>query len=295
LVFGAGAIGSVLATLLSERHEVDVAVRGDRIERVAREGISITGTMERTIRPDPHPEGTYDVIFITTKAYETATAAEAVGPFTHEDSVVASLQNGMSNLEILEKHFGDHALAGLTTMGATKVDPVTVNLVDRGRTVVGPPSGCPDRARIVASMLNDVGMDCTVSSDIHAEVWMKAVINTSINPVATLAGRSNGAILEHPPLYRLSERACAEAVRAAEANGVALPVANAFSLVKEVIWSTRNNRCSTLQDLATNRRSEIDEITGALVQKGEAAGAVMAVNRSLWALIREMEGRPMDY
>ena len=84
-------------------------------------------------------------------------------------------------------------------------------------------------------------------------------------------------------------------MRAAEANGVALPVANAFSLVKEVIWSTRNNRCSTLQDLATNRRSEIDEITGALVQKGEAAGAVMAVNRSLWALIREMEGRPMDY
>lgn len=293
LVFGAGAVGSVAAVLLSARHEVAVAVRGERGERIAREGITITGAVERTVRTGTRPEGRYDLILVTTKAYDTAAAAEAVAPFAGEDTAVVSLQNGLGNLELLEGRFGDRAVAALTTMGATRTDDTTVKLVARGRTVVGS-TGRPDRARAVAAVLKEAGLDGVVAEDIRGEIWMKAVVNAAINPLAALAGGDNGRLLEHPPILRLSEKACGEAVQAARATGVALPAADPFARVKEVVWSTRNNRCSMLQDLEAGRRTEIDEITGEVVRRGEAAGVPMTVNRSLWALMRAAEGRRED-
>jgi len=291
LIFGAGAVGGALAALLSPANEVDVAVRG-RAGAIAKDGITVTGAVERTVRPRTRPDGIYDVIFVTTKAYDTATAAEAVAHHVGEGTAVVSLQNGMGNLELLEARYGDRAMAGLTTMGVTRTGDTTVRLVAKGRTVIGSRAGRTGAAQAVAALLRSAGLDAAASEDIVAEVWMKAVVNAAINPLAALAGGPNSRLLEHPPLLRLSERACIEAARAAEAAGVTLPAPDPFARMKEVLWDTRNNRCSMLQDLEAGRRTEIDEITGALVRRGEEMGVTMAVNRSLWTLMREAEGRP---
>jgi len=292
LIFGAGAVGTVLAAMLSPNHEIDVMVRGERERLVAEEGLTVRGMVERTVRPGVGAKGIYDIIFITTKAYDTATAAEAVEAYADEHSVIASLQNGMGNLDVLAERFGERAVIGLTTLGATSEGPTTIRLVDRGRTTFGSPSEGGEGAATVAAMLKSSGLDSVVAGDIRAEMWMKAVVNACINPLAALAGSANGGLLEHPPLMALSRQACGEAAMAAKEHGVALP-ADPFSKVKEVIWATRSNRCSMLQDLEAGRRTEIDEITGELVRRGEARGMEMPVNRSLWVLMRAAEGRPL--
>jgi 2-dehydropantoate 2-reductase len=41
-----------------------------------------------------------------------------------------------------------------------------------------------------------------------------------------------------------------------------------------------------LQDLDRGKRTEIDEINGALVRAGESKGLALPVNRALWVLVR---------
>lgn len=291
LVFGAGAVGSVLAAMLSPGHEVDVAARGERLFRIADEGITVHGAVERKARVGTRPRGRYDMVFIATKAYDVATAAEEVEGFVGADTLVVSPQNGLRHMDILVERFGDRVVLAPTTMGATMAGPSTVRLASAGTTVVGSPTGRTERATEVAAALSDAGLRSEVSDNIAGEVWMKAIVNACINPIAALAGVPNGVLLERRPLLTVAERTCSEAVAAAEANGIAPTRPNAFAWVKEVMRTTSENRCSMLQDLEAGRRTEIDEINGELVLKGEEKGIRMDVNRSLWTMVRTAEGR----
>jgi 2-dehydropantoate 2-reductase len=55
-----------------------------------------------------------------------------------------------------------------------------------------------------------------------------------------------------------------------------------------VLRTTAANRSSMLQDVERSKRTEIDQINGELVRRGEAKGIPMPVNRALWALVRSM-------
>ena len=293
LVFGAGAVGSVLAAMLSPCHELDVAARADRLPRIADEGITLQGAVERTERPGTRSRGRYDMVFIATKAYDVITASEAMRAFVDGNTIIVSPQNGLRHLDVLAERFGDRVVLAPTTLGAAVVGPTTVRLTSTGTTVVGSPSGRAERTAEVAAVLNEAGLRSEASDNIMGEVWMKAIVNACINPIAALAGIPNGVLLERKPLLTIAERACSEAVAAAEASGITLTRRDAFAWVKEVMRSTSENRCSMLQDLENGRRTEIDEINGELVQKGEAKRIPMAVNRSLWTMVRTAEGRRM--
>jgi 2-dehydropantoate 2-reductase len=75
---------------------------------------------------------------------------------------------------------------------------------------------------------------------------------------------------------------------AAKSNAIALEVEDPFETVLEVLRTTAQNRSSMLQDVERGKRTEIDQINGALVRKGEDRGVPMPVNRSLWELIRSL-------
>ena len=49
------------------------------------------------------------------------------------------------------------------------------------------------------------------------------------------------------------------------------------------------NRCSMLQDLELGRRTEIDELNGALVKLGEGSNVPMPMNRALWSLVSSID------
>ena len=49
---------------------------------------------------------------------------------------------------------------------------------------------------------------------------------------------------------------------------------------------------STAQDLARGRRSEIDQLNGWLVRRGEALGVPTPVNRTLHGLVKLLEDPP---
>ncbi len=291
-VFGAGALGSLYGGLLSTEHEVTLIGRAEHMEAVERTGLRISGLREGVFHPVARTSatglGTQDMVLITVKAYDTRTAAREVAEIVGDGSVVVSLQNGLGNSEVLERAFGPRAVVGVPFMGVTFEVPGHVRLAGLGDTVLGSPCGQHGTAIRAGEVLGAAGMPTRVSANIASEVWMKAVVNASINPITALVRKENGSIMQHRELQELSRAACLEGARAAEASGIALGRGDPFDKVLEVARMTARNRSSMLQDVERGKRTEIDAINGALAAAGEAHGVDMPVNRALWSLVRAL-------
>lgn len=289
-VFGAGGVGGLLGGMLSPGHEVSLIGRHELVLAVERDGLRLSGTVDGTYRPAVRETveglGEQDVVFITVKAYDTDAAVREVTPLVGAHTLVASVQNGLGNVEKLVRGFGPRAIVGVPVLGATVLGPGRIRVSGLKDVAVGSTVGQHGNAMRLGALLSDCGIPSRMSANIISEVWSKAVVNAAVNPITALVGKENGAILRDDGLLEVSRAACMEGARAAEASGVSLGSDDPFERVLEVVRATSGNRSSMLQDVERGRRTEIDEINGALVRAGEAMGVEMPVNRALWALVR---------
>ena len=106
-MFGAGAIGSLVAARLAQEHEVSLVGRPDHVEAIREHGLRVSGHTELVQSDLTAVTGVEnlsgsppDAVLLTVKAYDTATAVEALAPF-HDASMFVSLQNGLGNEEII--------------------------------------------------------------------------------------------------------------------------------------------------------------------------------------------------
>ena len=289
LVFGAGAIGSWLGALLSMENEVTLVGRPAHVESIRRNGLRISGRTTLVARPTAVaevPPDVPDVIFVATKAYDTANAADALRAFWRRSTFV-TLQNGLGNAEALAAK-AERVLAGTTTHGVTFVGPGEVLHAGVGDTTLGPFAGTTRAdAQHLATALTAGGIATTVVMDPRPELWAKAVVNTAINPLTAVLRRPNGELVRHADLRDLLERLAREGAVAARAAGVDLDPDGIAAKAAEVAARTAENRSSMLQDVERGRRTEVEAITGELLRA--ARGVVLPYNERVYALVRGVE------
>src|SRR5213594_1569333 len=106
LVFGAGAMGSFFGGLLSQRHDVTLIGRGAHISAIKSHGLRISGKTAIIAKPRAAtrvPEHARpDVVFITTKSYDTANTMIALRAFA-DRAIFVTLQNGLGNAETIAR------------------------------------------------------------------------------------------------------------------------------------------------------------------------------------------------
>lgn len=295
VVLGAGALGSFFGGVLARKHDVTLVGRDPHMAAVDGEGLRVTGMTDLHVRPDAVTDaaaaGVPDVLLVTTKAYDTATALDDAAPLLGEATVVASLQNGLGNLEALADRVpADRVVGGVTTHGVTHEGPGVVRHAGQGDVVLGTLGGDGEGAADrVADALRSAGLDAEVTDRIRGEVWAKVVVNAGINPLTAVTGLRNGALVEEEPLEELMAAACREAVAVARAEGVDLPDVDLVERTRQVAGATAGNKSSMLQDVERGRRTEIDAINGEVARRGRELGVETPVNRTLWALVRGIE------
>jgi len=291
LVFGAGAIGSLLGGLLSGAHDVTIVGRRPHVDRVNRQGLRITGLTRRIVWPTAAtevPTGGFDVVFVTTKAYDTANAVGALRAFWRRSTFV-TLQNGLGNAERIAEH-ADRVLAGATSHGVTFVAPGEIHHAGVGDIALGPwKATTVDDAERLANALTASGLPAIATSDVRRELWAKVVVNAAINPLTAVLREPNGVLVDHDDLRSLLADVAREAVAAANAAGVELAEDELVRRTAEVVAMTAENRSSMLQDIERGRRTEIDAITGELLEVASRAGLDLPFLRTMDALVRGLE------
>jgi len=303
VVFGAGALGSLVGGLLTREHAVTLVGRDPHVAAVRENGLRVTGAVETTVHPRATTDGTEldaDLAVVTVKAGDTATAAEQLA--TGEIELVWSLTNGLVE-ERLHDSLGDRVLAGTATYGAELPEPGVVRCTGVGELHVGE-LACGDasddtdatpsrRVRRVAAACRAAGLSTTADPQMARRRWRKLAVNAGINAVTALARVENAGVLSEPAAA-VAARAARETARVARESGVDLTDETAVAAVREVASATADNRSSTYQDVLAGRPTEVDAINGAVVRRGEAAGVDTPTNRTLAELLRAWETANAD-
>ncbi|MBM4326740.1 MAG: 2-dehydropantoate 2-reductase [Deltaproteobacteria bacterium] len=297
-VVGAGALGSVLGSLLFEAGVDVVLIRRnrDQAHHIQEHGLWLEGVSgERLLRPrivaDPGEAGKVDLALFLVKSYDTVTALDTAAAVLADDGVILTLQNGIGNFESLQSAFPGRVLLGITTIGALALEKGKFRHTGYGQTYLGEPDGTvTPRARSVGSILEKMGSGpAHVSENALGSVWSKLVINAAINAPATLLRIRNGDLTQTDSGRELIHRVVRECLAVVMAKGISLIFEDPEAQVAQVCEATSGNLNSMLQDILAGRRTEIDFINTAVAREAEALGIDATVNRTLGLLVKSLE------
>ncbi|NLO72502.1 MAG: 2-dehydropantoate 2-reductase [candidate division WS1 bacterium] len=294
IVVGPGAMGCLHAALLTGAG-FRVALldhRPERAQLLNRRGIEVTVPGEATrsysvpTTTDPHSLPPADLLLIFTKAYDLAEALGHASPLISPQTVVLTLQNGLGNYELLAQRVSPaRVLAGSTSSGATLTAPGEILVAAIGETLIGSPAGDRALAAEVVEIFQQAHLPASLADNVDTVLWRKVLINAALNPLGALTRRHNGELLALPPLRDLLGRVAAETHAVALALGLPLEDLDPLAAVEEVCQNTAGNQCSMLQDVLAGRRTEIQQINGEIVRRGQAVEANVTLNEALVALV----------
>jgi len=298
LVLGAGAVGGYFGARLAEGgHDVSFVARGENLEALRRDGLTVRLT-ERTLHlapvhavGDPAHAPRPDLVLVCVKSYDTAAAAAALRPVVGPETIVLSLQNGIENEAVLARTLGlPPLLIAFTRIGVALVAPATIEYSGRGSIVFGEPDGRETpRARRVADALAAAQVPYQLHSDILVPTWEKLAWNAGFNAVTTLTQSSVAEVLAQPASRDLVVAAMEEVDAVATALGIGVRRTRTEAVLADSVAGLPDFETSMLQDYRRGRRLEHDAINGAVVRAAARAGVSVPVNRLLLALLTRLD------
>jgi 2-dehydropantoate 2-reductase len=299
-VVGAGAMGAIFGARFAQAghdtHLVDVAV--PLVDKINSDGITVVRGDDETVTQvpattDPASVGPVDLVVFCVKCYHTPSAAEAARPLVDSSTVVASLQNGWGNGDVLAGVFPpEQIVVGVTYNSGTVLDVGRVAHPGVGPTTVGSftdgEGGGPER---LAEALMDGGLEVTVASPIRPEIWKKLILNAATLPTGALIGMNAGALTAHPDMKQLVSETAREAVAVARALGYDIDEQERIDAIHGLLERAGPARGSMLQDFEARRRTEIDVINGAVVRAAADTDVPVPINRAFVALVKGWESQ----
>jgi 2-dehydropantoate 2-reductase len=287
VVFGAGAIGSLFGGLLSKTNNVILIGRKNHVQAINSINLKIIGKTKKEIKLQAFENVTkvtdVDLIILTVKSFDTDIAVKQLKPLINSKTIIMSLQNGLHNIDKIQKYVNKNQIvAGITTHGAIFEKPGLIIHSGIGKTTIGELNGKKTPRIIqIAETFNKAEIKTTINSDIKDEIWIKAIINSSINTLTTFFNCKNGYLLENPILENLVEKICIESTNVAKSEGYKFDNYTMIKKTKEVINDTIDNYSSMLQSIKQKKKTEIDSINGKIVECGRKNNVDLTLNEIL--------------
>jgi len=230
-----------------------------------------------------------EVLIIAVKAYDTKAVAASYRRIVPLETTVLSLQNGLGNIETLQSALKNELLAGSTTEGAFSLGPGSVLHTGRGLTVIGDPRGTKsDTCSRIKIAFEEAGFRTKISSNIAGVLWTKAIVNAAINPLSGLTRLPNGALAKSAEIREIGFRVIDEGISVSRAERVRL-AGDPRKLWRRILFSTRANKSSMLQDIERRKMTEIRQLNGAILSRGKRRGVETPTNEILTKLVLGIE------
>ena len=291
LIVGTGALANLFAARL--------AAAGNRVRMLGSwpEGLAALTNLGVTlaqadgslrsypVKASANPRDFSGVRFalVLVKSWQTEHAADQLFECLAVDGLALTLQNGLGNREKLVNKLGAERVAfGVTTGGATLLGPGQVRAGGEGKSSVA------NHARVspLVEVLSAASFQVETTDNVDSLAWGKLVVNAAINPLTALLGINNGELIKRSTARDLCAALATEVAAVAGKKNISLPFAYPVKAVEDVIESTAGNQSSMLQDVLRGAPTEIDAISGAVVEAGREVGVSTPVNEVMWKLVK---------
>lgn len=224
------------------------------------------------------------LLLVTTKAQDVKTAVHSVLPFLSADCPIILLHNGLGVAAQLNK-IAQPLLLAVTTHAVCKKGYRYVQTA-KGHTELGPLNAAAKNQLKLAKALDLALPTVSWHDNILPCALRKFAINCVINPLAVKYHCKNGNLLTH---FAQITQLCQEVATVLPDLGLDMTAKQLSLRVIEVIQLTTENTCSMLQDIQARRITEIDFITGCLLQFAEQNGHTLPLNQTLYQQVKNIE------
>ena len=298
-ILGAGAMGMLFGGYLSRNNQVWLLdVDAARVEKINAEGVRIRekdGSCQ-TFSPAAVtdsaglPQMDLVVVFVKSMFTNDALARNRglIGPQTY----LMTLQNGAGH-EAKLLAFADraHVVIGTTQHNSSVIENGMINHGGSGPTAIGLLDGRGEALVPLAEQFSACGLACSVNSDVKKQIWHKLFTNTAASSLTAVLQVPLDFIAEDPHAHGLMERLCREAVAVAAAEGAAFDAQAVIDEVETVCRNAKGGYTSIYADIKNGNRTEVDTISGSVVEAARAAGIAVPCHEMVVALIHALEAK----
>jgi 2-dehydropantoate 2-reductase len=308
LIIGSGAMGSLFAGKLKQStFDVTLFNRiNNHVNQIRENGLRIVerdGTVSQIKIPvitEPEQlEEKYDLIIILVKTFVTEQVIGKVMHTISKDTVVLTLQNGVGNLEALQRLLPDHEIAaGGTHSGAGVLEDGLIAHRAWGDTFIGYSDKQTKSLKLekVADMFTRSGLQTFVVDEVQSIIWSKLLLNVAYNGLTAVTRLKNGDVVLSKEGQELVRDLVEEALSVAKAQGVTLLYSDPVKECIELgLTKIGQNKSSMLTDVLNRRKTEIDVINGTIVKYGEMLSIPTPCNKMITQLVKVIENSYLNH
>ena len=198
--------------------------------------------------------------------------------------MILTVQNGITGGESLAAAFGwDRVLEGATYIETSIAAPGrVVQSGSAARIEFGERDGSvTERVEKVRDVLAVPGVQVDVSSDIRASLWSKMVAIGALGTVVTAARASLPEVLAMEEGENTIRTVMEEIVASGKSQGIRFPNRIVDAKMTDAIAEADEFQSSLQSDFNRGGNLELDDILGAAVRLGRAAGIPMPASAAL--------------
>lgn len=320
-IYGAGALGGAIAAKLASQPGNDITIsvvaRGSHLDAIRDNGLSLReADAERPLNvrlnatDDPKTLPPQDLVITGLKGHQLAPAAEGIAGLLKDGTRVVMILNGIpwwyfhrdTRSGHPELQFDEldpdgrlwrliapeRAIGCVAYQGAEVINPGEIRLSNKGRFVLGEPSGeMSSDLEAIAALLIGAGLSITTTPDIRDEIWSKLMGNAAFNPISALTRAVMTDIMADPALSAMVGKVMNEVRAVGEALGARFNIT-----VEQRLEQSRHVgavRTSMLQDLIGGKALEITPLVGMLVALGRLTAVPTPASETILALVTQLD------
>ncbi|WP_445288620.1 ketopantoate reductase family protein [Variovorax atrisoli] len=293
-VMGAGAVGCYYGAMLARAgHEVVLIGRPSHVEAVDARGLRLeTKAFDEHVRVAASTEASAvqgaDLVLFCVKSTDTESAAGQIRPHLAPGALVLTLQNGVDNDQRVRSVLppSNEVAAAVVYVATEMAGPGHVKHHGRGELVIAPSA----RSEEVARQLEAAGVPTQISPNVRGSLWAKLILNCAYNALSAVTQLPYGVLVKGTGVADVIRDVVAECLAVAKAEGVDV-VGDTDAAVRAIAQTMPSQYSSTAQDLARAKPTEIDNLNGLIVRRGEALGVPTPANRVLFVMVKLLEGK----
>ena len=314
-VLGAGSIGCYLGgRLLASGVETLLVGRAALAAEVAASGLSLSdyrgfrahlAARRVAIATSPEPLAGCDVVLVTVKGGDTASAGDALAGVVKTGAIVVSFQNGVQNPAALRAALPrNRVLAGMVPFNVLRSEGAAFHQGTSGRLAVERTEDGAETPLVRA--LVAAGLPTRTHADMNAVLWGKLLVNLN-NSINALAGVPLKEQLGARAYRRVMAACVREGVAIVTEAGISpvvdfplpirflpailsLPDPVFHAIARSMVRIDPHARSSMWDDLERGRSTEVDALNGEIVRLAARIGRVAPINASILARVKEAEG-----
>ncbi len=293
-VMGAGGLGGFIGGRLAlDGHDVHFIARGQHLKAIMRSGLRVQSPSGDFIieaakaTADPGDVGPVELIIFSVKSYDAAEAIEIMNPMVGPQTLVLPVLNGVEHIDMLCEQLGeDHILGGLAMIGANIVEPGLIRHYVLNSLEFGELDGSLSLRCIALqdNLAQDV-IDIKAVPDVLKRMWWKFAGICGAGVFTVMRG-SKELVWDFPETRALVRSALSDVVAVANAKGITLSSSTVNEMLEVAESMPPQYKPSTLVDLDSGNRLEIDALNGALSRFGKKVGVSTPVNDFIYACLQ---------